>query len=646
MNSFSRKVAVEKIPRIPEEGRLDITYRCNFNCRHCWLRLPASSEQKKDELTFDEIREIVEDARSMGCGKWSLSGGEPLLRPDFREIFDCITSRSRAFSINTNGSLITPKIAGMFRKKGTKMISLYGATAEIQDHITRTPGSFDATIRGLSYLKEAGAGFVVQIVPMRDNFHQIGEMKKLAESFGMKYRFGASWIYLSACGDPVKNDEIKRERLTAGELLSFDKPDIFMERHGEKASDDRLFAGCIENRRVFHIDPYGSMSFCGFLKEPRCRYDLKKGSLREGWEDFIPSLSDKIRGGGEYLDNCGSCSKRSDCYWCPVYGFLEHGRLSAPVGHLCDIAEERRKYRENAVQSRLRYYQCGGMTIRVESDLPINDTTFFSKFDDFRVDEPGDDEIAIRHHFSLPDLNGNGLGKPVYEKPPWKIYKKGESWVYVCLAKGFENDTVRHLAVFDKRHDTGRIYHSDDLFYRKGDLRSLTMLPTDQIMFAPALAYREGCIIHSGGLIMDGKGLVFAGHSDAGKSTTMTILQDRAKILCDDRNIVRKQDGRFMLYGTWSHGDVDVVSSDSAPLSAIMFLEQAKENRLIPVENGFEIVKKLLPCVVRSLETNELWDRTLKVLKAISREVPCYVLRFDKSGGMKKIIEEELINSQ
>lgn len=156
------------MPRIPLEGAIDLTYRCNNNCRHCWLRIPANSPEKENELTFDEIRDIVDGVRKMGCRRWSISGGEPMLRPDFIHIFDYITSKSASYSINTNGTLITPKIAKYLKRKGSKMASHYGSTAEVHDHITRTSGSFESVMRGFAYLKEAKASFTVQLILMRE----------------------------------------------------------------------------------------------------------------------------------------------------------------------------------------------------------------------------------------------------------------------------------------------------------------------------------------------------------------------------------------------------------------------------------------------------------------------------------------------
>ena len=653
MTEYFKLKKSNAVPRLPLEGNIDLTYRCNNNCRHCWLRIPPNSQEKQKELTLDEIKALVDEARSMGCRRWSISGGEPMLRPDFAEIFDYITSKSISYSINTNGTLITPKIAQLMKRKGSKMVVLYGATADVHDHITRNPGSFEAAMQGFNYLKEAGAGFTVQLIPMRDNYFQWDQMQTLAQSLSPHWRCGAPWLYLSAYGDQERNQEIKRQRLSTREVVELDKPDLsyeeWMDTEQEHtylhSQDDRLFASCIANRRDFHIDPYGFMTFCGFIKDPAMLYNLRKGSFEECWEEFIPSLADKIVGGREYLDNCASCELRSDCRWCSVYGYLEHRRFSAPVEYLCAVAKENRKFKDEWLKKHRRYYQCAGITIQVDSDLPITDRTFHPKFKLFEVNGPGVDTIIIRHHFGLPDLNGQNLGKEVYRKPPWAIYKKGDSWIYTGIFPTRGDESIYTVAVFNHAHTRVRIYNDQtrEESFRKGDLHSLTLFSTDQILLARILADREGCYLHSSGVILDGNGLLFVGHSDAGKSTIATMLRGKTELLCDDRNIVRRLTEGYKVYGTWSHGDLPDVSPSSAPLKAILFLEQAPENRLIPLDNRKEITRRLLACLIKPFETTAWWDKTLSLVEKMAREVPCYVLKFDKSGDVVDLIGDELI---
>ena len=222
MPNFSSVRYLAEWPRLPLEGSLDLTYRCNNACRHCWLSPPSPLELEKAELSFEEIRRIVAEARALGCRAWSLSGGEPLLRPDFEDILRLVIGPGQKYALNTNGTLITPAVARALRAPGAKMIALYGPTAEVHDRITRNPGSFEATLRGLAYLKEAGAKFAVQIVPLRDNYAYLKDMVALAETWSPVWKFGASWLYLSASGDPARNREIVAERLTPEETAALD----------------------------------------------------------------------------------------------------------------------------------------------------------------------------------------------------------------------------------------------------------------------------------------------------------------------------------------------------------------------------------------------------------------------------------------
>ena len=641
------------LPRLPVEGTIELTYRCNNNCRHCWLRIPPDSSERQRELTLEEITALVDQARQMGTRIWTITGGEPMLRPDFAEIFDFIT-RSASYSINTNGALINPRIAQLMTRKGAKAVSLYGATAEVHDHITRTPGSFDATMRGCAYLREAGANFIVQLVPMRDNYHQWDEMLLLAQSLSPRQRVGAAWLYLSARGDLEQNQEISRQRLPPQEVVRLDEPDLsfadWMAQQMEGTEhdydhaegDDRLFAGCIANRRDFHIDPYGQMSFCCYVKDPALRYDLRKGSFQDCWENFIPPLADQVRGGPEYLENCASCELRSSCRWCPVYGYLEHRRFSAPVEYLCAVARESVRFKENWLATHRRFYRCAGITIQVDSDLPITESTFHPKFKLFQVDGPGEDTVSIQHYFSLPDLQDRDLGEQVYRKPPWAIYRKANSWIYLGISGTAGVDHLHRLAIFNHDHTRGKIYNDEvrEDYFRKGNVGALTLFPSDQVLLARLLADRQACYLHSSGVSMEGQGLVFVGHSEAGKSTMVTMLQDHAEILCDDRIVVRRWPEGLRIHGTWHHGDVPIVSASSAPLRAILFLEQAPENRLVPLEDRQEILARLLACLIRPFVTADWWENTLTVVEHVAREAPCYILRFDKSGGVVEVLEE------
>lgn len=128
------------------------------------------------------------------------------------------------------------------------------------------------------------------------------------------------------------------------------------------------------------------------------------------------------------------------------------------------------------------------------------------------------------------------------------------------------------------------------------------------------------------------------GHSEAGKSTLVKIFSHYARILNDDRMILRKKDGMFYLYGTPWHGEVSLVAPDRVPLKAILFLNLAEENR-IERTKGLEAFKKLYGCTIKALVTKRWAKNALHICQALSCRVPCYDLYFDKSGGVISTIE-------
>lgn len=645
------------IPRIPLEGKIDLTYRCNNACRHCWISLPPDKPQKNDELTFSEIRNIVVEARTMGCRQWNISGGEPLLRPDFPEIFDYLTYKSVTYTLNTNGTLITPKLASLLTRKGTKMIALYGATAEVYDHVTRHPGGFEKLMQGFAYLKEAGAGFIVQLIPLRANYHQWQDMIALAKSLSRHWRCGAAWLYLSSDGSKMKNEEIKAQRLPPPDVIDLDRPDLsYHERSVEIAppdgvnehDDDRLFARCIAQRRDFHVDPYGRMSWCPYIQDPTLRYDLRRGSFADAWNRFIPSCADKVRGGEEWRIHCGSCESRSDCRWCPVYAYLETGRYSAPIPYLCAVAKEAREYKERWQANHRRYFRIAGITVRVESDLNFSRIKFKHELAVFAVDGPGDDNVTLRHHFELLDLTDKDLGKELYRTPPWAVSRKNGTWFYRGISPTAGNESLHRVAVFSADHTHGTIYSPprDRDRIMQGSWQSLTLFPTDQIWLGQLLADRQAILLHSAAAVVNGKGLVFVGHSGAGKSTAIELLKMARRetgldcnILCDDRNVVRHWPHGWRVHGTWSHGTTADVSPADASLAAILFLKQSNDNRIEPVTDRKIIWRILLATLIRPMVTAEWWQKELGILERLIDNIPHYSMHFDRSG----LIVEKLV---
>jgi hypothetical protein len=194
--------------------------------------------------------------------------------------------------------------------------------------------------------------------------------------------------------------------------------------------------------------------------------------------------------------------------------------------------------------------------------------------------------------------------------------------------------------VFNDGHTRGRIFSPSDELFRRGGHDSLALLPSDQLVLARALPAFGGVFIHASAVDMGGRGLVFAGPSEAGKSTIVKLIGDRAKVLCDDRVIVRGSPDGFRVHGTWNHGEIDRVSPGSAPLRAVFFLRQAAVNRIDRVDDIQAVLKDFLPRLVRPLVSADWWEKALGVAEAIVRGVPFYDLSFDRSGAIAGLLDD------
>ena len=179
-----------------------------------------------------------------------------------------------------------------------------------------------------------------------------------------------------------------------------------------------------------------------------------------------------------------------DCRSCAVYGYLETGRFSAPVPYLCQVTEETRRHKQEWPSRHRRYFEIAGITIRLESDLPMDQLPFAEALQPFEVQGPGSDMVTLRHVFELPDVAERDLGVPLYRKAPWTIYRKGDSFIYLGMSQDLEPAESNRVAVFDSDFGHGIIYSSprQESTIRREGFPNLTLFPTDQILVAQLLA--------------------------------------------------------------------------------------------------------------------------------------------------------------
>src|ERR1700736_1820230 len=178
--------------RAAVEVSIEIPHRCPLECQHCYNNLPMADVQaRKNELTFDEHVKLLDELVAAGT-LWILySGGEIFARKDFLDIYTEAKKRGFLITLFTNGILINERIADHLVKYRpfSIEITLYGATRETYERLTQKKGSYDRCMRGIQLLLERNLPLKLKTVPTTINQHEVYEMKQLAESLGVPFKF-------------------------------------------------------------------------------------------------------------------------------------------------------------------------------------------------------------------------------------------------------------------------------------------------------------------------------------------------------------------------------------------------------------------------------------------------------------------------
>ena len=154
--------------RTPLNVHLELTYRCNEQCVHCYCVVEHGREQevRRRELTLDEIRRVLDELADMGGLYLTLSGGEVMVRPDFFDIAEHARRRGFAYRVFTNGiGLTEAKVERLAALEPlTVELSIFSADPEVHDAITRVPGSFRRLMAAIDRLQRHGVRVYLKTV--------------------------------------------------------------------------------------------------------------------------------------------------------------------------------------------------------------------------------------------------------------------------------------------------------------------------------------------------------------------------------------------------------------------------------------------------------------------------------------------------
>jgi len=342
----------------PPDDRLDIelTERCNNACIHCCINRPAGDRRiRTRELGTESWKDILRQAAGMGIMTVRFTGGEPLLRDDFSELYVYARRLGLRVMLFTNARLITPQIAGLLAEippLEAVEVSVYGMRRKSYEAVTGKAGSYDEFRRGLQCLIDRKIPFVVKGAMLPPNKEEWDEFEAWAAANPCMEGPPACTLFLELRGrrdSATRNNRIRRLRIPPEECLGFLTRDTdryrkeMAEFFGKFSStpDDRLFTcgigpGC--------VDAYGLFQPCLSLRHPDLTFDLKKGTLKEAVDSLLPRLRDMKATNASYLERCARCFLRGFCDQCPAKSWAEHGTLDTPVEYFCGVAHAQARF--------------------------------------------------------------------------------------------------------------------------------------------------------------------------------------------------------------------------------------------------------------------------------------------------------------
>jgi radical SAM protein with 4Fe4S-binding SPASM domain len=316
---------------VPFSVQLDLTYRCNEQCVHCYL-----DHEDHGEMTTVEIKRLLKEMADAGVFIRTLSGGEIFMRKDFFEILECARALTFCIKLKTNAVLIREAQAARLRDLAVESIqvSIYSHRPEVHDAITKVPGSLQRSISAIRFLKSQGLKVIIANVLMTENMRDYQGVRALAAELGTE-------CTLDPTVTPMMDGDRSTVDLNAGEsaLRALFRDETLVGNADEfcaipppPSEDSMESLPCSAGHTACYVSPYGEFYPC-------VQFPLSCGNVRQQrfidiWrnsEQLKEVRSIRLRD----LSSCSQCAHGSTCTRCPGLAFME-GNMRGPSTADCE----------------------------------------------------------------------------------------------------------------------------------------------------------------------------------------------------------------------------------------------------------------------------------------------------------------------
>lgn len=337
---------------IPISGSFELTPRCNFDCKMCYVHMTNEQIQcsGRRELTADEWLGIASDARDAGMLFLLLTGGEPFLKPDFEKIYKETKKMGFVVSINSNGSLLDGHWIDFLREDPPSRINitLYGGSDEVYEQMCGRP-VFHRVTENICALKNAGIAVRLNASITPNNKQDIEKIYRLAKELDIHVKATTYMFPSIRLGEHIPGNsggrfcaeeaaaymlQCQEQYMTPEQLKNIARTPLSERLVCEEEERDGM--RCRAGRSTFWITWDGMMMPCGMMNEPYCSVPEK--GFHACWDEIRLS-TEKIR----LPASCSGCEYKESCNICAASCYAETGGYGQKPEYICTFVKEMRR---------------------------------------------------------------------------------------------------------------------------------------------------------------------------------------------------------------------------------------------------------------------------------------------------------------
>lgn len=340
--SLETQIKLEKYGKSNElyAVMFELTYRCNERCKHCY----CDHDDFKNELSFEEIKKVIDDLKAMNVVELTFTGGDIFVRQDAFDILEYAYKLGFVINVFTNGTLLND--SDFFRLKEIYPrcvhFSLYNYIPEKHDSFTQLPGSFEKTVTAIKKCKMLGIPVNIKMSVLDENVDDIEGMLKLAETLGVTVQVS---LQIMPRNDGSMSNTVHRldsPEAYARIMKKIENHVILLCANGEASPEQSKRENgpvCGAGGFALSINPFGEVFPCNTLL-------ISCGNVRnmpifEIWNKS--EMLDKVRSFKmNQIKGCEGCELKRYCDFCPGSALLENGDPLKKYSGVCLIAEARK----------------------------------------------------------------------------------------------------------------------------------------------------------------------------------------------------------------------------------------------------------------------------------------------------------------